>query len=125
MLIVVGLWITTHVLFLYNKHYTVVSDNGTVFLRNVNENVYDLFVYNKEAGEQMYFIKHTSIKIFGKFPESSLSYLIWGYYLIGGVWAYLIMEDEKRTKTKLNKAEATKKTIDLMTDLKQKFNFKK
>lgn len=125
MLIVVGLWITTHILFLYNKHYTIVSEKGTVLLKDVNENVYDLFVYNKDAGEQMYYIKHTSIKIFGQFPESTLSYLIWGYYLIGGIWVYLIMEDEKRSKNKLSKAQATEKTLNLMADLKQKFNLKK
>jgi len=97
MLVIAGIWIVTHLLFIYNERYTInVKDH--MLLNNVSEQTYNLFVYDKEAGEQLFYIKHTTIRIFGMLPEWVLYFIQGGYYLIAGIGIYLIMEEEKLKK---------------------------
>jgi len=87
-------WLVLHLLFVFNERYTVAVSSKLVF-NNLNENQYNLLFFNKSIGETTYYLRHTSIKYLGIFPEWT-AYLIYsGYFIILGYGCYLSINEDK------------------------------
>ena len=79
-----------------------------------------MLFYNKPEGAAPYYLKHTTIKYLGFFPDWTIAILYCGYFVILGYGCYLTIQEEKKTEEKLTNDDVTQIAKNIQTALKLK-----